>query len=105
MIVGMAVLFTQRAERRDRSTPTSTDVLLALGLVGVPLALILLQPDLGSAMVLAVAAFGVLIAAGAPARWTIGLLALAAVVMGAALHHADPAPDISAQGGIPSDQR
>ena len=53
---------------------------LALGLVGLPLALILLQPDLGSAMVLAVAAFGVLIAAGAPARWTIGLLALAAVV-------------------------
>ena len=80
MIVGMAVLFTQRAERRDRSTPTSTDVLLALGLVGVPLALILLQPDLGSAMVLAVAAFGVLIAAGVPARWTIGLLALAAVI-------------------------
>ena len=41
-----------------------------------PLALIMLQPDLGSAMVVAVAAFGVLLAAGVRARWTIGLTAL-----------------------------
>ncbi len=52
-------------------------------LVAVPLALIMLQPDLGSAMVLAAAAFGVLIAAGVRARWTIGLLI--AAVLGAVL--------------------
>ena len=90
MIVGMAVLFTQRAHERgmrrqfaalrDDETPTTTDVLLAIGLIGLPLVLILLQPDLGSAMVLAAAAFGVLVAAGVRARWTVGLLVLAVVV-------------------------
>ena len=34
----------------------------------------MLQPDLGSAMVLGCAAFGVLVAAGVRARWTVGLL-------------------------------
>ena len=90
LIVGMAVLFTQRADaRRDRreqvgddedEPPTGRDVLIAIGLIAVPLGLIMLQPDLGSGMVLACAAFGVLIAAGARARWTIGLIALTVIV-------------------------
>ena len=81
MIVGMAVLFTERAARRtDDAPPPTSDVLLAIGLVAVPLVLVMLQPDLGSAMVLASAAFGVLVAAGVRARWTVGLLVLAAVV-------------------------
>jgi rod shape determining protein RodA len=74
LIVGMAVLFTERAARRDDDGPPTTgDVVLAVGLLLVPLGLIMAQPDLGSAMVLAAAAFGVLIAAGVRARWTIGL--------------------------------
>src|SRR6476659_4219643 len=77
LIVGMAVLFVQRGRDRGDVPPTTTDVLLALGLVAVPLLLIMLQPDLGSAMVVAAAAFGVLIAAGVRARWTIGLLVTA----------------------------
>jgi rod shape determining protein RodA len=91
MIVGMAVLFTQRAHGRslrsdtisvrDDVTPPSTlDVVLAIGLVGLPLGLVMLQPDLGSAMVLAAAAFGVLVSAAVPARWTIGLMMLAVIV-------------------------
>ena len=89
MIVGMAVLFTQRAHERqgsafatarDDATPTTLDVVLAIAVIGLPLGLILLQPDLGSAMVLAAAAFGVLVAAGVRARWTVGLLVLAVVV-------------------------
>ncbi len=81
LIIGMAVLFTQRAELRDDDgPPTTRDVLLALGLVAVPLALIMLQPDLGSAMVLGCAALGVLVTADVPARWTIGLLAAGVLV-------------------------
>lgn len=87
MIVGMAVLFAQRAaERPDGRAPTHTDVLLALGLVAVPVGLILAEPDLGSAMVLAAAAFGVLVAAGIPARWIVALLALGVLVTVLALH-------------------
>jgi rod shape determining protein RodA len=81
MVVGMAVLFAQRAhERGDDGPPRTSDVVLAIGLVAVPLGLVMLQPDLGSAMVLGAAAFGVLVAAGTRARWTIGLIVLAVVV-------------------------
>jgi rod shape determining protein RodA len=77
LIVGMAVLFTRRDEERgEDAPPTTVDVLLALGLVAVPIALIMIEPDLGSAMVLGCAVFGVLIVAGVRARWTVGLLVL-----------------------------
>ena len=77
LVVGLAVLFAQRGRDRADRPPTAADVLLALLLIGAPLVLIMLQPDLGSAMVLAVTAFAVLIAAGVRARWTVGLVALA----------------------------
>jgi rod shape determining protein RodA len=56
---------------------------VAGALVLPPLALIMLQPDLGSALVLLSATLGVLIAAGVRTRWIVGLLALA--VLGAVL--------------------
>jgi rod shape determining protein RodA len=92
LIVGMAVLFTRREnEQDDDAPPTTVDVLIALGLVAVPLGLIMLQPDLGSAMVLGCAVFGVLIAADVRARWTVGLLVVGVVgavlaIKGGVLH-------------------
>jgi rod shape determining protein RodA len=86
LIVGMAVLFTRRADAGDGGEdlpPTNRDVLFVFGLIAVPLGLIMLQPDLGSAMVLGCAVFGVLVMAGVRARWTLGLLVigvLAAVI-------------------------
>jgi rod shape determining protein RodA len=76
LVIGLAVLFAQRSRDRANLPPTTVDVLSALVLIAIPLALIMLQPDLGSAMVVAAAAFGVLVAAGVRARWTIGLLAV-----------------------------
>ena len=82
LIVAMAVMFAERAKgrparaRRPEAPPRSSDIVLALLMTVVPLGLIMLQPDLGSAMVLSTAAFGVLVAAGVPARWTIGLIVL-----------------------------
>jgi rod shape determining protein RodA len=79
LIVGLAVLFTRHDDTGDagEDEPQRTgDVVLALVLAAVPLGLIMLQPDLGSAMVLACAVFGVLVVAGVRARWTIGLLAV-----------------------------
>ncbi|MDT4920551.1 MAG: rod shape determining protein RodA, partial [Pseudonocardiales bacterium] len=80
LIVGLAVLFTRREDRDDDASPPTRDVLLALVLVAVPLALIMLQPDLGSAMVLGCAVFGVLVMAGVRPRWTVGLLVLGVLV-------------------------
>ncbi len=77
LILGMAVLLGQRSVGRPvDAAPRARDILAALGLALVPLGLIMVQPDLGSALVVAAAAFGVLLAAGAPARWTVGLLLL-----------------------------
>jgi rod shape determining protein RodA len=83
LVVGLAVLFTRHDDRDDEQPPTTKDVLLALALIAAPLGLIMLEPDLGSAMVLACAVFGVLIVAGVRARWTFGLLVIG--VLGAVL--------------------
>jgi rod shape determining protein RodA len=72
LIVGMAMLL---AEKRDaEEIPRHTDVLLALLLAGVPVLLVLLQPDLGTVMVLVAIVLGVLTVSGAPNRWLAGLV-------------------------------
>ncbi len=82
LVAGMAVLL---AERRTHERATrSRDVPLVLALAAVPLGLVMLQPDLGTAMVFVFTVFGVLLLAGAPARWLGGLvLAGVLVVFGA----------------------
>jgi rod shape determining protein RodA len=82
LIVGCAVLFAERqAGRPDAARPSFVDVVFALTLAVVPIGLVLLQPDLGSALVLCAAMFGVLVAAGVRARWTVGLLVLGVAVI------------------------
>ncbi|HST47756.1 FtsW/RodA/SpoVE family cell cycle protein [Jatrophihabitans sp.] len=84
VIAALAVLFGQHGVHRPAGTPPGVrELALGLGLLAVPLGLIMLQPDLGSALVLTAAGFGVLIAAGVRARWLIGLLVVG--VLAAAL--------------------
>ena len=74
LIVGMAMLL---GEKRDgENVPRDTDVLAVLGLAAVPVGLVLLQPDLGSVMVLVAILLGVLAVSGARARWIVGLILL-----------------------------
>jgi len=83
LVVGMAVLL---ADRRDREhTPRSTDVLLVLALAAVPVVLVLLQPDLGTVLVLVFTVLGVLAIGGAPFRWLAGLVLAGALVSVAAV--------------------
>lgn len=77
LVVGMAVLLSHKRDAEDE--PRHSDVLLVLALAAVPLLLVLMQPDLGTVMVLGFVVLGVLAISGAPARWLAGLL-LAAVV-------------------------
>lgn len=89
LVVGLAVLFAQRGTGRPDSRqahPRGRVVLEAIALSAAPLALIMAQPDLGSAMVVAAAAFGVLLAAGVRARATIGLIAVGVAGAGFAIH-------------------
>jgi rod shape determining protein RodA len=78
VVIGMALVVAERSEgRRDRPV-CWVDVLLMLLIAGVPAVLILLQPDLGTMLVLSATVFGVLAASGAPRRW-LALLAGAGV--------------------------
>ena len=79
IVVGMAMLL---GEKRDgESVPRDTDILAVLALCAVPMGLIMLQPDLGTVMVIVFIVLGVLAVAGSPARWIAGLL-LAGAVLG-----------------------
>ncbi|MFC7330022.1 rod shape-determining protein RodA [Marinactinospora rubrisoli] len=72
LILGVAMLL---GEPRDgEHAPTTRDVLGSLAALAVPMGLILLQPDLGTAMVLGAIYLGMLALSGAPIRWVLGLI-------------------------------
>jgi rod shape determining protein RodA len=68
------------AEKRDTdANPTDQDVLKALAIAAVPILLILLQPDLGTVVIISAAVVAIIGTSGAPSRWVVGLLLLAIV--------------------------
>ncbi|GAA1923827.1 rod shape-determining protein RodA [Nocardioides lentus] len=87
VVIGMALLVAERAEGSWRRGVRSFEVVGMLVIAGLPAALILLQPDLGTMLVLAATVFGVLAISGAPRRWLVGLagtgVALAVVAVAA----------------------
>lgn len=80
LCVALPMLLAPAAERRQ--VPRVGEVLLAGIITGVPVLLVMGQPDLGSALVLVALAFGVLVVSGAPWPWLVGvvLAVLGAVV-------------------------
>ncbi|WP_256838701.1 rod shape-determining protein RodA [Ornithinimicrobium faecis] len=83
LCVGLAMIL---AEGRDTTRPpTWREVLTAWGLAGVPIVLILLQPDLGTALVLGFLTVGVVAASGAARRWTALAVGGAALAVTAAI--------------------
>ncbi len=76
IIVGMAMVL---AERKDlRGDPTDSDVAKSLLVAAIPVGLILLQPDLGTVLIISAAVVAMIGASGAPTRWVVGLLIVAA---------------------------
>ena len=78
IVVGVAMLLSERRDGED--SPGTSDILLALGFAAIPLALIMLQPDLGTSMVICFIILGMLTVAGIPVRWLVGLVVGAGVV-------------------------
>jgi rod shape determining protein RodA len=77
LCAGLALLL---AERREAGIGFgSVEVPQALGLAAVPIALVVLQPDLGSIMVLVAIVAGMMVVAAVPWRWLIGLATVAVV--------------------------
>ncbi len=75
MIVGFAGLASQ-----FRGDLDNTRVLMLLGLCGLPMGLVMLQPDLGTTLVSVAVAFALLLVSGVRPR-LLGVLALGAVVV------------------------
>ena len=69
-----AMLVAERTENSRGRGVNAVDVGLMLAIAGVPALLIILQPDLGTMLVLTATVFGVLAVSGVPRRWLSGLL-------------------------------
>ncbi|KRV46388.1 rod shape-determining protein RodA [Wenjunlia vitaminophila] len=74
IILGMAVLLATKVDTGDREHPDHRTVLYALALAALPMGVVLLMPDMGSVMVMAIVVLGVLLASGASNRWVVGLI-------------------------------
>jgi rod shape determining protein RodA len=74
VVVGMALLAAERVEGSRRRHIGNVEVVGMLAIAGLPALLILLQPDLGTMLVLSATVFGVLAVSGAPGRWLGGML-------------------------------
>ena len=75
IIIGMAMILSERGH--DSNEPTSKDVLQALAIAAIPVLLIIVQPDMGTVLIISAAVVTIIAVSGAPARWVAGLLLLA----------------------------
>ena len=69
VVIGMALVLAHRSASRRARSVGLVDVVLMLAIAAVPAVLILLQPDLGTMLVLTATVTGVLAVSGAPRRW------------------------------------
>ncbi len=83
VVIGMALIVAERAEGRWQNQVGTVEVVGMLVVAGVPASLIMLQPDLGTMLVLSATVFGVLATSGAPRRW-LGLLGIGGLTAAAA---------------------
>jgi rod shape determining protein RodA len=75
VVIGMALIVAERTEGSRRRRVGTPEVLLMLAVAGLPAALILLQPDLGTMLVLSATVFGVLAVSGVGRGWLVTLAA------------------------------
>jgi rod shape determining protein RodA len=92
VVIGMALLVAERTEGSLSTTARwqvgSVEVAGMLAIAALPAALILLQPDLGTMLVLSATVFGVVAVSGAGRGWLLGLFAgaAAAAMLAVRLH-------------------
>lgn len=79
VILGMGMILAERVDTGDLERPGNRAVFWSLVVGLLPIGVIMLMPDMGSAMVIGVIILGVLLASGAPARWIVGLMVLGGI--------------------------
>lgn len=78
IIIGMSMILSERSH--DSDGPTSSDVLQSLAVAAIPVLLIILQPDMGTILIISAAVVTIIAVSGSPARWVAGLLLIAVIV-------------------------
>lgn len=79
IVLGMSMILAEA--QQPGIEPDDREVGLALLLAAIPLGLILLQPDLGTAIIIGVIILAVLAISAAPMKWVLGLIGSAFVAM------------------------
>jgi rod shape determining protein RodA len=77
IIIGIAMVLSDRDQ--NQNDPTDLDVVKALAIAAIPVFLILLQPDLGTILIISAAVVAMIGVSGARPIWVVGLLLLAVV--------------------------
>jgi rod shape determining protein RodA len=75
IIIGMSMILSERSH--DSDGPTTRDVLQSLAVAAIPVLLIILQPDMGTVLIISAAVVTIIAVSGVPARWVTGLLLIA----------------------------
>lgn len=75
IIVGISMLLSER--KHDSDEPDTKDVLRALVVAAIPILLILLQPDMGTVLIISASVVAIIGTSGAPTKWVVGLLIVA----------------------------
>jgi len=77
IIVGMALILSELHGNQEH--PQSEDVLKALAVAAIPVMLIVLQPDLGTILIVSASVVTIIAVSGAQIRWVFGLITLAII--------------------------
>jgi len=77
IIVGMSMILSERTH--DSDAAQDKDVLQALVVAAIPVALILAQPDMGTIFIIGIAVVTIIAVSGAPMRWVVGLILVAVI--------------------------
>ncbi len=75
IILGISMILSERGHNNDQ--PSTRDMLQALVVAGVPVLLILFQPDLGTVFIISASVVTIIAVSGSPTRWVVGLLLIA----------------------------
>ncbi len=71
IVIGMAIVLAETPHRDG--IPGNREVVFSLGVAALPVALIMLQPDLGTVLVIGAVTLAVLSVSGVASRWLLGL--------------------------------
>jgi rod shape determining protein RodA len=77
IIIGMAMILAERSH--DSDEPSNRDVLQALAIAAIPVLLIIVQPDMGTVLIISAIVVTIIAVSGASSKWVVGLFLVAIV--------------------------